>query len=129
IGYDARHNSRDFARRSAEIMTAAGCRVQLLERFGPTPLVAFAVRHLAAEAGIVVTASHNPPADTGYKVYLGGRAADPEGRGLQSVPPSDSQIAARSAAVGPAREVPGAEAGGAPHGGRAREARRAARSA
>jgi phosphomannomutase len=101
IGYDARHNSEAFARRSAAIMTAAGCRVLLLERFGPTPLVAFAVRHLAADAGIVVTASHNPPADNGYKVYLGGRAAEPSGRGVQIVPPSDAQIAARIAAVGP----------------------------
>ncbi|AXK45567.1 phospho-sugar mutase [Brachybacterium saurashtrense] len=111
IGYDARHRSADFARRSAEIMTAAGCRVHLLERFGPTPLVAFAVRHLEADAGIVVTASHNPPADNGYKVYLGGRAADADGRGVQIVPPSDAQIAARIAAVGPASGIPTAEAG------------------
>ena len=101
IGFDARHNSEAFARRSAAIMTAAGCRVLLLERFGPTPLVAFAVRHLRADAGIVVTASHNPPADNGYKVYLGGRAAEPSGQGVQIVPPSDAQIAARIAAVGP----------------------------
>ena len=106
IGYDARHRSQDFARRSAEIMSAAGCRVQLLERPGPTPLVAFAVRHLGAEAGIVVTASHNPPADNGYKVYLGGRAAAPEARGVQIVPPSDAQIAARIAAVGPVSAIP-----------------------
>ncbi|NMA78525.1 MAG: phospho-sugar mutase [Actinomycetales bacterium] len=111
IGYDARHGSHDFARRSAEIMTAAGCRVQLLERFGPTPLVAFAVRHLEADAGVVVTASHNPPADNGYKVYLGGRAAEPEGRGVQIVPPSDAQIAARISAVGPVRDIPVAESG------------------
>ncbi|ATG51536.1 phosphomannomutase [Brachybacterium vulturis] len=111
IGYDARHNSHDFARRSAEIMAAAGCQVQLFERFGPTPLVAYAVRHLDADAGIVVTASHNPPADNGYKVYLGGRAAEPEGRGVQIVPPSDAQIAARIAAVGPVREIPLADSG------------------
>ena len=121
IGYDARHGSHDFARRSAEIMTAAGCRVQLLERFGPTPLVAFAVRHLAADAGIVVTASHNPPADNGYKVYLGGRAAAPEGRGVQIVPPSDAQIAARIAAVGPVREIPVAQSGVELLGDRVRE--------
>jgi phosphomannomutase len=111
IGYDARHHSQDFARRSAEIMSAAGCRVRLLERCGPTPLVAFAVRHLGADAGIVVTASHNPPADNGYKVYLGGRAAAPEGRGVQIVAPSDAQIAARIAAVGPVREIPLAQPG------------------
>jgi len=111
IGYDARYNSRAFAERSAAIMTAAGCRVRLLERFGPTPLVAYAVRHLDAEAGIVVTASHNPPADNGYKVYLGGRASVPEGRGVQIVPPSDAQIAARIAAVGPVRRIPVAGSG------------------
>jgi len=105
IGFDARHNSEAFARRSAAIMTAAGCRVLLLERFGPTPLVAFAVRHLQADAGIVVTASHNPPADNGYKVYLGGRAAEPSGQGVQIVPPSDTQIAARIAAVGPVARI------------------------
>ena len=111
IGFDARHRSEDFARTSAEIMTAAGCRVRLLERPGPTPLIAFAVRHLEADAGIVVTASHNPPADNGYKVYLGGRAADPAGQGVQIVPPSDAQIAARIAAVGPVRGIPRASEG------------------
>ena len=109
IGFDARHRSEDFARASAEIMTAAGCRVHLLERHGPTPLIAFAVRHLGADAGIVVTASHNPPADNGYKVYLGGRASAPDGQGVQIVPPSDAQIAACIAAVGPVREIPRAE--------------------
>ena len=109
IGFDARHRSEDFARASAAIMTAAGCRVHLLERHGPTPLIAFAVRHLGADAGIVVTASHNPPADNGYKVYLGGRASAPDGQGVQIVPPSDAQIAARIAAVGPVREIPRAE--------------------
>ncbi|MGP9682694.1 phospho-sugar mutase [Brachybacterium sp. AOP3-A1-3] len=111
IGYDARYNSQDFARRSAAIMTSAGCRVQLLERSGPTPLVAFAVRHLDADAGIVVTASHNPPADNGYKVYLGGRAQERDGQGVQIVPPSDGQIAARIAAVGPVLDIPVADAG------------------
>src|SRR5690606_8756686 len=51
IGFDARHRSEDFARASAAIMTAAGCRVHLLERHSPTPLIAFAVRHLGADAG------------------------------------------------------------------------------
>src|SRR5690606_9194333 len=92
-------------------MTAAGYRVHLLERFGPTPLVAFAVRHLQADAGIVVTASHNPPADNGYKVYLGGRAAEPSGQGVQIVPPSDAQIAARIAAVGPVAGIEVAPSG------------------
>ena len=109
IGFDARHRSEEFARASAAIMTAAGCRVHLLERHGPTPLIAFAVRHLGADAGIVVTASHNPPADNGYKVYLGGRASAPDGQGVQIVPPSDAQIASRIAAVGRVREIPRAE--------------------
>ncbi|MEE1649548.1 phospho-sugar mutase [Brachybacterium sp. J144] len=111
IGFDARHGSEAFARRSAAILVAAGCRVRLLERYGPTPLIAFAVRHLAADAGIVVTASHNPPADNGYKVYLGGRAAESDGRGVQIVPPSDGQIAARIRAVGPVGGIPHAEEG------------------
>ncbi|MCG7308186.1 phospho-sugar mutase [Brachybacterium sp. ACRRE] len=111
IGHDARHHSEAFARESAAIMTAAGCRVVLSDGHCPTPLVAFATRHLDADAGVVVTASHNPPADNGYKVYLGGRASDADGRGVQIVPPSDAQIAARIAAVGPVREIPRAESG------------------
>jgi phosphomannomutase len=111
IGHDARHHSEAFARESAAIMTAAGCRVILSDGHCPTPLVAFATRHLEADAGVVVTASHNPPADNGYKVYLGGRASDADGRGVQIVPPSDAQIAARIAAVGPVREIPRAEDG------------------
>src|SRR5690625_5529296 len=62
IGFDARNGSRSFAERSAAIMTAAGCRVQLLEQPGPTPLVAFGVRQLSADAGGGVTAPHTPPA-------------------------------------------------------------------
>ncbi|MCL6424257.1 phospho-sugar mutase [Brachybacterium sp. JHP9] len=111
IGNDARHNSRAFAEASAAIMTAAGCRVVLSDGHCPTPLIAYAVRRLGADAGVVVTASHNPPADNGYKVYLGGRAATPEGNGVQIVPPSDAQIAQRIAAVGPVREIPLAESG------------------
>lgn len=111
IGFDARNGSRSFAERSAAIMTAAGCRVQLLEQPGPTPLVAFGVRQLSADAGVVVTASHNPPADNGYKVYLGGRAVEAGGRGVQIVPPADAGIAECIAAVGPIRELPVADAG------------------
>jgi phosphomannomutase len=111
IGHDARHHSEAFARESAAIMTAAGCRVILSDGHCPTPLVAFATRHLEADAGVVVTASHNPPADNGYKVYLGGRASEPDGRGVQIVPPSDAQIAERIAAVGPVREIPRAASG------------------
>lgn len=121
IGHDARYHSRDFAVASAQIMTAAGCRVQLLDRYGPTPLVAFAVRHLGADAGVVVTASHNPPADNGYKVYLGGRCAEPSGQGVQIVPPADAQIAAKIAAVGPVARIPLAEAGWGELGDQLRE--------
>ena len=94
IGYDGRVNSGVFARDSAELMAGAGVRVVLLPRMLPTPLVAFAVRHLGVSAGIMVTASHNPPRDNGYKVYLGGRDG-----GSQIVAPSDEQIHAAIVAV------------------------------
>ncbi|MDO5662599.1 MAG: phospho-sugar mutase [Brachybacterium sp.] len=111
IGHDARHRSRAFAEASAAIMTAAGLRVRLTDGHCPTPLIAFATRHLEADAGIVVTASHNPPADNGYKVYLGGRASEPIGRGVQIVPPADAEIAERIAAVGAVQDIPRAEDG------------------
>jgi phosphomannomutase len=98
IGYDARRNSDVFARDTAEVMTGAGFTAYVLPRPLPTPLLAFAIRELGCAAGVMVTASHNPPQDNGYKVYLGD--------GSQIVPPADAEIAKRIAAVGPLADVP-----------------------
>ncbi|MEN2738080.1 phospho-sugar mutase [Microbacterium sp. X-17] len=107
IGYDGRRNSGVFARDSAEVLAGAGLRAILLPRMLPTPLLAFAVRYLRADAGIMVTASHNPPDDNGYKVYLGG--AD---EGAQIVSPTDAAIAAEIArvAAGDIRDLPRSDA-------------------
>jgi phosphomannomutase len=90
IGYDGRVNSEVFARDTAELMAGAGVRAILLPRLLPTPVLAFAVRHLGVGAGVMVTASHNPARDNGYKVYLGGFDA-----GSQIVSPADAEIAAQ----------------------------------
>ncbi|MTG88965.1 phospho-sugar mutase [Cellulosimicrobium sp. BIT-GX5] len=111
VGFDARHRSRTFAVDSAAVLTAAGVEVLVLPSALPTPVLAFAVRRLGADAGVMVTASHNPPADNGYKVYLGGRVVTDSGQGAQIVPPYDARIAAAIAAVGPARAVPRAGSG------------------
>ncbi|MFJ3381986.1 phospho-sugar mutase [Curtobacterium sp. NPDC090217] len=95
IGYDGRVNSDVFARDSAEVMRGLGLDVTLLPSALPTPVLAFAVRHLGVGAGVMVTASHNPPRDNGYKVYLGG-----DDDGSQIVPPVDASIADAIAAVG-----------------------------
>jgi phosphomannomutase len=98
IGFDARHNSDVFAADSAAVLAGAGLRAHLLPHTVPTPVLAFAVPHLGAAAGVMVTASHNPRRDNGYKVYL------QEGR--QIVSPVDTEIAARIAAVGPTGAIP-----------------------
>ncbi|WP_228551907.1 phospho-sugar mutase [Mumia zhuanghuii] len=102
VGYDARHNSAVFARDTCEIAQAAGVRALLLPEPLPTPVLAFAIQHLGASAGVMVTASHNPPQDNGYKVYLGD--------GSQIVSPADVDIAAAIAAVGPVDALPRDEA-------------------
>ncbi|MGX4690197.1 phospho-sugar mutase [Streptomyces sp. JNUCC 63] len=103
IGYDARHKSEDFARDTAAVMTGAGLRAAVLPRPLPTPVLAFAIRHLGAVAGVEVTASHNPPRDNGYKVYLGD--------GSQIVPPADADIAAEIDAITTLTTVPRPDSG------------------
>ncbi len=100
IGYDGRKNSDVFARDTAEIMTGAGVRAILLPRMLPTPVLAFAVRHFDASAGVMVTASHNPPRDNGYKVYLGG-----ESQGSQIVSPADAEIEAHISRIASERTI------------------------
>ncbi|WP_400994077.1 phospho-sugar mutase [Agromyces sp. GXQ0307] len=107
VGYDGRRNSEAFARDVAEVMAGAGVRAILLPRLLPTPVLAFAVRHLDTSAGVMITASHNPPNDNGMKVYLGG--AD---HGSQIVAPADAEIAAqidRVAASTTVHELPRGE--------------------
>ncbi|NED95167.1 phospho-sugar mutase [Phytoactinopolyspora alkaliphila] len=106
VGYDARHGSRTFALDTAAVLTAAGVEVLLLPRELPTPVLAFALRRLDADAGVMVTASHNPPQDNGYKVYLGGPDA-----GAQIVAPIDAEIASYIHDVHYTSRVPRAEDG------------------
>jgi phosphomannomutase len=98
VGYDARRSSDVFAADTAAVMAGAGLEPMLLSRSLPTPLLAYGIRALGCVAGVMVTASHNPPQDNGYKVYLGD--------GSQIVPPADRDISAAIAAVGPLSSVP-----------------------
>jgi phosphoglucomutase len=95
IGFDVRHNSDKFARIVANILTANGIKVYLFESFRPTPELSFTVRHLGCDAGIVLTASHNPPEYNGYKVYWND--------GGQIVPPHDKAIIAEVGNVQPSQ--------------------------
>lgn len=98
VGCDARHGSRDFAEEVTRVLTGAGWRAHVLPVQQPTPLLAFAVPHLGAVAGVMITASHNPPADNGYKLYLDD--------GAQIVPPADAEIEQAMASLGPLATVP-----------------------
>jgi phosphomannomutase len=101
IGFDARHDSDVFAADTAAIMAGAGLVPLLCSRALPTPVVAFGIRHFRCAAGVVVTASHNPAQDNGYKVYLGD--------GSQIIPPADAEIADQIAAIGPLAAIPRGE--------------------
>lgn len=116
VGCDARYGSHAFYEATCEVLSGAGLTALALPKERPTPLTAYAVRALDADAGIMITASHNPPADNGYKVYLGGRTASEEARGVQIVPPADADIAARIAAAPAADEVPRSREGIQPVG-------------
>lgn len=91
IGYDSRHHSRGFALTAAQVLAAAGRPVYLCSALRPSPLISFGVRHLQCAAGIMITASHNPPTDNGYKVYWSD--------GAQVLPPHDRGIVEEIAAI------------------------------
>ncbi len=103
VGCDARHRSAEFADEVAAVLAGAGIAVHMLPVPCPTPLLAFAVRHLGTAAGVMITASHNPAADNGYKLYLSD--------GAQVIPPADAEIEKRIADLGPLSQIPVAGAG------------------
>ena len=106
IGRDARYGSEDYTFETAEIMSGAGMKVFVLPRPLPTPILAFATNELGCDVGIMVTASHNPPEDNGYKVYLGGTVDGIQYRGSQIVSPTDISIAQKIDAIASLKEQP-----------------------
>lgn len=102
VGCDARHRSAEFAEETVRVLAGAGLTVHMLPLPCPTPLLAFAVRQLRTDAGVMITASHNPAPDNGYKLYVSD--------GAQVIPPADREIEARIAALGPLSRVPVAAA-------------------
>jgi len=97
VGCDARHRSDEFAAQTARVLAGAGIRVHMLPSREPTPFLAYSIRHFQAAAGVMITASHNPAPDNGYKLYLSD--------GAQIVPPADTDIEAAIAAIGPLADV------------------------
>ena len=114
VGCDARQGSDAFYDAAVGVFDGAGLDVVALPRRLPTPVTAYATRALRCDGGIMITASHNPPGDNGYKVYLGGRATDAAGRGVQIVPPADARIAAHIRRAAPATDIPVTPAGTVP---------------
>jgi len=98
IAYDVRHNSREFAEETARVLAGNGVRAYLFEEFRPTPELSFAVRHIDAQAGVVISASHNPPSDNGYKVFWED--------GAQIVSPDDKEIIAEVNKVAEIKSMP-----------------------
>ena len=106
IGRDARHGSEDFTEESAQIFAGAGFQVFVLPRPLPTPILAFATHELKCDVGVMITASHNPPQDNGYKVYIGPRADGIEYSSSQIISPTDHLIAADIAAIESLSQMP-----------------------
>jgi phosphomannomutase len=106
IGRDARYGSEDYTFETAEIMSGAGMKVLILPRPLPTPVLAFATSHFKCDIGIMVTASHNPPQDNGYKVYIGPVADGIDYAASQIINPTDGFIAADIAAISSLKSQP-----------------------